>query len=56
MQSFEQLAKTAYEAWHSSNPDAAHVRPVPFDTLPALNKDRWLAVAKAIAADLATVH
>jgi hypothetical protein len=55
MKSFEQLAKAAYNAWHDSIADDPKHR-VAFETRPAPYRAAWIAVAKAIAQEIAAVH
>ena len=55
MKSFEQIAKAAYNAWHKSvGHDPKHY--VPFEKRDALYRAHWVAVVKAVAEEVATVH
>lgn len=54
MKSFEQLAKAAYDAWHVSHGTNKHQ--VPFAHLDAAYRRHWVAVAQAVAKDVAAIH
>jgi hypothetical protein len=54
MKSFEQLAKAAYNAWHQSHGTEKHQ--LPFEQLDGEIRAHWVAVAKAVAEEIAALH